>query len=192
MSQIANLKSRYLDFLKWRYPSVPAHALVTPNYMDESKTTNGLTKCIITLIQMKGWQAERVSSSGRALDNTKVVKDVLGKSKKIGSSRYIKGTSQNGTADISANIQGRSIKIEVKNKRTKDKLSPAQKKYRDQIEISGGVYYIATDFEESAQCLNQFPDNPRKLDFWQNMKKTESKQLQAFVEKMDFNKGTDF
>jgi hypothetical protein len=121
-----------------------------PDYVPKTtftdKTANGLTKCIVHWLNLNGWQAERISTTGRYIDNSKIVTDVLGNRKKIGSGKYIKGSGTNGSADISATIKGRSIKIEVKI--GKDKQSDAQKKYQEMIEKAGGVYFIATDFDE--------------------------------------------
>lgn len=121
-----------------------------PDYVAKTvytdKTANGLTKCIVHWLNLNGWQAERISTTGRYIDNSKVVTDVLGNKKKIGTGKYIKGSGTNGSADISATIKGRSIKIEVKI--GKDKQSDAQKKYQEMIEKAGGVYFIATDFDD--------------------------------------------
>ena len=52
---------------------------------------------------------------------------------------------QKGTADISATIKGRSVKIEVKIQG--DKQGAAQRTYQSQVEASGGLYFIAKDFQ---------------------------------------------
>jgi hypothetical protein len=113
-------------------------------YLD--KTANALTYAIISWINLNGYQAERISTTGRYVDNSKIVTDVLGNRKKIGSGKYIKGTGTNGSADISATIKGKSIKIEVKI--GKDKQSEAQIKYQQMIEKAGGIYFIAKNFDE--------------------------------------------
>jgi hypothetical protein len=121
-----------------------------PDYVVKTKftdkTANGLTKAIIAWINLNGYQAERISTTGRYIDNSKVVTDVLGNRKKIGSGKYIKGTGTKGSADISATIKGKSIKIEVKI--GKDKQSEAQIKYQEMIEKAGGIYFIAKNFDE--------------------------------------------
>jgi hypothetical protein len=60
--------------------------------------------------------------------------------------QWIPSGSTKGSADISATIAGRSVKIEVK--AGKDRQSEAQKKYQADIERSGGVYIIARTFGE--------------------------------------------
>lgn len=52
---------------------------------------------------------------------------------------------QNGTADISATIWGRSVKIEVKI--GNDKQSQDQKNYQKSIENAKGYYLIVKDFD---------------------------------------------
>lgn len=160
------LKEKYIEFHRFKWPSVPDHARSLPNYFGQSSKTNGLTRLILCAIRLKGWQAERISSSGRYVDNSEVVTDCIGRQKKIGSGKYIRGTTQAGTADISANIDGRSVKIEVKNAATKDRMSDKQKDYKRRIELTGGVYYVATDIESFLEWLEQFPDNPNKLEMW--------------------------
>ena len=105
------------------------------------------------------------------LDNTKMVKDVVGFQKQIGSKKYIPSTSQKGSADISATIEGRSVKIEVKNKKTKDRQSEDQKNYQSQIDFSGGIYYVAKDFESFVSWFDEnFKTNPNKLKYWEYLK----------------------
>nr|MDQ3022693.1 hypothetical protein [Bacteroidota bacterium] len=69
-----------------------------------------------------------------------------GSTRTIGSTKWIKGTGTNGTADISATIKGRSVKVEVKI--GTDKQSSFQKKYQLDIENAGGYYFIARNFQD--------------------------------------------
>lgn len=134
-----------------KYPNYPMDYIATPKYIDT--TANGLTRCIVDFLNLSGHQAERITNMGRMLDNTKVVKDVMGISRTIGSKQYIKGTGTNGTADISSTIRitiagktfGMSVKWEIK---MKDKQSEAQRQYQVTIEESGGVYHIVTSFDD--------------------------------------------
>ncbi|HJY63731.1 MAG TPA: hypothetical protein VJ455_06205 [Ignavibacteria bacterium] len=68
---------------------------------------------------------------------------------------------QPGTADISATIAGRSVKIEVKIGR--DKQSQKQKEYQRQVEASGGLYFIAKSFDQFFTWYNELftPANSR-------------------------------
>jgi hypothetical protein len=135
-----------------KYPRMPKEYVAKKTYTD--KTANGLTKCIIDWIKANGYQAERISNTGRYIDNSKIVTDSMGFQKKIGSGQYIKGTGTNGTADISATIKGRSIKCEVKI--GADRQSEAQKKYQEDIERAGGIYIIVKDFDEFMNFYKKF------------------------------------
>lgn len=139
-----HLKELYLLDCQRKYPYVPLYSI--PPYKYNDTTANGLTKCIIDFLNLNGFQAERINNTGRQIDNRKVVKDAIGNTRVIGSLEWIKGTGTNGTADISATIHGLSVKIEVKI--GKDKQSEQQREYQRQIEKAGGVYIIATSFEQ--------------------------------------------
>jgi hypothetical protein len=65
---------------------------------------------------------------------------------------WVKSTSTRGSADISATINGRSVKIEVKV--GADRQSQAQKVYQEQVEKAGGLYFIAKDFESVVEWYN--------------------------------------
>jgi hypothetical protein len=126
-----------------KHPNMHPDCIPRPVYSD--KTANGLTKMVIDWITLNGGQAERISNMGRYIDSSKVVTNVLGQRMKIGSGKFIPGAGTNGTADISAIVKGRSVKIEVK---MKDKQSDAQKKYQESVERAGGIYYIVRSFDE--------------------------------------------
>lgn len=126
-----------------KYPNVPIEDLPKAVYKDA--TANGLTKCIIDFLTLSGWQAERINNTGRMVDRRTTYTDVLGCFKAVGSIEWIKGTGTNGTADVSATIAGKSVKIEIKI--GSDKQSEAQRNYQSTIERSGGLYVIAKTFQ---------------------------------------------
>ena len=141
-----------LSIFKWHKDcektSMPPDYVPKDKFTD--KTANGLTKAIVTFINLAGGQAERISSMGRVIDGRKVVTNVLGQTGLIGSQTYIKGTSTNGTADISAIIKSKKgniipWKIEVK---MKDKQSKVQKEYEQSIIKAGGEYSIVHNWDE--------------------------------------------
>jgi len=139
-----------LEEARAKYPNVPQFALVTPRY--NVKTANGLTKAIIDYLRFRGYHAERINCMGRVVDNRRKVQDVTGKTRTIGSTLYIPTTMQKGTADISATVAGKSVKIEVKIGR--DRQSDYQKEYQRQIESSGGLYFIARNFDQFVEWIN--------------------------------------
>lgn len=147
---LKQLKDLALAFSRTKYPTFPDYARTIPSYND--RTANGLTKCIIDFLNFSGHQAERISSTGRYLDQSKVVTDILGNKKRIGTGKWIPGTGTNGTADISATIWGRSVKIEVK---INDRQSEEQQRYQLHIERSGGKYWLCKTFDEFLDRYNE-------------------------------------
>lgn len=137
------LEELYIKHTKKNYPNFPEFAIPPEKFGD--KTANELTKTICKFITYIGGQAERISNQGQYRDNTKIVTDVLGRKRKIGSGLWTKGQGTNGTADISAIYKGISFKIEVKI--GKDRMSQAQLRYQHEVEKAGAVYLIAKDFD---------------------------------------------
>ena len=131
------------------------YALTHPNYppdyipktMYKDQTANGLTRAICDFINYNGYQAERINTMGTAREKKTTDGRVIGVT-------WTKGTSTAGSADISATIKGRSVKIEVKI--GKDRQSDAQKRYQENIERAGGTYYIATNFDDFVEFFNTF------------------------------------
>ena len=152
MKPLDILKQLKQESMVESYPNVPKYAISAPKY--EDKTANGLTKCVIDYLQLSNHQAERINTMGRPIDNRKQVTDVLGRTKTIGSMTWGKSTATRGSADISATIQGRSIKIEVKI--GKDRQSEDQKVYQANIEKSGGQYWIVKNFDDFIKKYDEF------------------------------------
>jgi hypothetical protein len=141
-----------MNVLKEKYPSFPDHAIPIPKYSD--KTANGLTKCIKDFVNNSGWQAERINTTGRPIDRTKIVTDVVGFQRTVGSVEWVKGTGTKGSADLSCVIAGKSVKAEIKI--GKDRQSEHQKKYEQGITQAGGVYIIVKDFDEFIEWYDNF------------------------------------
>jgi hypothetical protein len=141
----------YTAWFKQQHPNVPNHCIPKPMHTDTS--ANALTKLVINFLKWNGHQAERISTTGRPIDNTKRVQNALGETRQIGSIEWIPGTGRKGSADISSTIKvdikgvevGLAVKWEVK---MKDKQSKAQKEYEMEIKQSAGHYYIIHNFEE--------------------------------------------
>lgn len=110
-----------------------------PTYKDD--TANGLTRCIIDYINLKGYQAERINCIGTPIP----VGDNL--------FRFGKTTMDTGTADVSATIKKLSVKIEVKV--GTDTMKKDQWEYKSKIEKAGGVYLIARSFPNFLIALHQ-------------------------------------
>jgi hypothetical protein len=128
------------------YPSVVADELYTLPKFPKADSTNGLTMAILNFINWSGGLAERTGTEGRVI-TTKSVKTASGATI-VGKSFRIK-SSNKGATDISVTWRGRTIKIEVKNKATKDtfKKDGKQAEYRDKALRAGAIHYIATDID---------------------------------------------
>lgn len=131
--------------MKAKYPNLPEHAIPTAKYQHNA---NGLTRAIIDFLKLSGHQAERISTTGRYLEE----KNSQGH--KTGRGQWIPGTSTKGSADISATIKGRSVKIEVKYGR--DIQSDYQKRYQADIERAGGQYWLVHNLDEFMLIYNNF------------------------------------
>ncbi|MCF8307852.1 MAG: hypothetical protein K9I68_02470 [Bacteroidales bacterium] len=147
---LKTLKNKAIEHNRANYPNVPDRAIPAPRY--EDKTANGLTRCIIDYIKFSGGQAERISNTGRKISQKKTFTDVIGNKRVIGQDKWIRSNMTAGTADVSAIINGRSVKIEVKI--GKDRQSPEQREYQKQVEAAGGLYIVAKSFEDFIKKLN--------------------------------------
>ena len=138
-------KQRLIDLetahLKEKYPSMPEFALAKTKWSDSS--ANALTKAVTSFINLSGYQAERINTMGVYREGKKIQ---VGENTRQLKGKYTPSTGTKGSADISATIRGRSVKIEVKY--GKDRQSEVQKKYQESIEAAGGTYFIARNFDE--------------------------------------------
>jgi hypothetical protein len=139
------LKDLQLKYKMEKYPTIPPHLIALDQWNDNG--ANALTKSIIAFLQFSGCQAERINTMGVYRKKYRTDGVAIG-------GQWTKGTGTPGSADISATIKGRSVKIEVKY--GKDRQSDAQKAYQKAIEEAGGVYVIARDFEGFLNFYEQF------------------------------------
>ncbi|WP_031530530.1 hypothetical protein [Dyadobacter crusticola] len=151
-SALTRLNSTAFEALKLKSPNVPENAIPKPRYRD--KTANDLTRSIIKWLELNGHQAERISVEGRILDTRKIITDGIGRRKIIGSVTRIKSSARIGSADISATIRGRSVKIEVKI--GNDRQSNGQSEYQKEVETAGGIYLITKTFQQFYDWYYQF------------------------------------
>jgi len=146
------LNALMIEQLKQKYPNMPEAYIPKTDWTDNS--ANALTKCVIAWIQFMGGQAERISSQGQYREGKKIPVGygIMAHTKQL-PGKWTPGQSTKGTADISATIRGRSVKIEIKQK---DKQSEAQKQYQQAIENAGGVYIIVRNFDDFVIWYNDF------------------------------------
>jgi hypothetical protein len=58
--------------------------------------------------------------------------------------------------------------VEIKNIKTKDKMSESQISYSESVSMTGGIYYVAKDFFSFyAWFKSHFEPSERKLEYWQ-------------------------
>ena len=88
---------------------------------------------------------------GRPID-TRRTYNVAGCIRQVGSLRWGKSTSTTGSADISAVVFGRAVKVEVKI--GADRQREAQRCYQSAVERAGGLYFIAKDFNTFVEWLD--------------------------------------
>jgi hypothetical protein len=146
------LNALMMEQLKQKFPNMPEAYIPKTDWTDNS--ANALTKCVIAWIQFNGGQAERISSQGQYREGAKIQvgSGIMAHTKQL-PGKWTPGQSTKGTADISATIRGRSVKIEIKQK---DKQSEAQKQYQQAIENAGGVYIIVRDFDSFVVWYDSF------------------------------------
>jgi len=132
------LKALEINYLTLKHPTMPY--ITASDWNDNS--ANALTKCIIHFLTYSGFQAERINTMGVYREGKKIQ---VGENTRQLKGTYTPSTGTKGSADISATIRGRSVKIEVKQK---DKQSEVQKQYQQSIEKAGGVYVIFRNFDD--------------------------------------------
>lgn len=126
---VKELERLALEHFRREHPNFPKYAIPPRFYRDDS--ANGLTQCIVAFIRFHGGQAERINTTGMPQQRgDRII--------------WRKSNTTKGSADISATIAGRSVKIEVKI--GPDRQSEAQCRYQTAIERAGGLYFVARDF----------------------------------------------
>jgi len=143
-----------------KYPTAIKNGLYCNPKFPDVKTTNGITTFIINLINWSGGLAERTGTEGRVIKG-KDYKTADGGTI-VGKTIRIKNSGK-GATDIAVTWKGRTIKIEVKNKHTKDRFKEIdtktgkqskQAEYRDKAIRAGAIHYIATDVDSFLSWWN--------------------------------------
>lgn len=139
---IKELENMVFEFRKKR----DGDNAVKKYYFDRKATE--LEECIIHYtFCFNGCFAEKICSMGRSVE-------------KSGSYIFVPNNNTTGQADLSLTILGKSIKIEVKCKYTRDQYqNQAQKKYQKQIERAGGIYLLIREFSEFKNWFDNYVQN---------------------------------
>ena len=156
------LKEALLKSERAKHPGYPEH-LTMPIKAYKITTANGLTNAIKDFIKAHGFQAERVNTMGIPKDNRKIITDVMGFQRMIGSIDYRPSGSTTGSADIHASIpikgsNGFAVSVKIEIKIGRDKQSEAQLKYADQVRAAGGIYIVVHNLEEFFNWWDNFVD----------------------------------
>jgi hypothetical protein len=129
MNAFKELKELERETKRKQYPNIPDHALPYRTFSDA--TTNELTQSIIAWLTLNGHYCSRIQSQGQWNQRLKM---------------FIKSNVKKGIGDIMAVVWGKTLMIEVKVGR--DKLSEHQIKTQQQVAESGGLYYVARNFQD--------------------------------------------
>lgn len=127
-----------LQHFKSNFPNFDFKLLLKQPYRDD--TENGLIKCIIDFIKLKGGQAFFIQSNHNLTQDQKFSK----RSCNALSLNEIITNNFNSNANISANIKGEAVKIEIN--KGNDQRSVYDLIDQTLIEASGCLYFIAKDF----------------------------------------------
>lgn len=119
------------DYTRWYYAnrSIDKSMQIVNKFYDNS--ANELTKAIMIWFKINGHFAARINS-GATYDP------------RLGIYRKGSGATA-GMADINAVVKGKSISVEVKY--GKDRIRESQIKVKSEIELAGGIYFIARTFD---------------------------------------------
>lgn len=128
------------DRKREQYPNVSTHCLPRSKFSDSS--ANNLTKAILAWLELNGHKAWRQSSEGRYRQGHQYT-DCIGRVH-IAKGKFIPGTNK-GHGDVASIIGGQFVSWEVK---MKDKQSEKQKQFQEEVEASGGKYFIVRSFDE--------------------------------------------
>ena len=135
------LRQMKLDYIKAESPAFfglsGGYKMKTNPYTD--KTANLLTRAIIDWLNYSGHYANRINVMGTVRKET--VQMIQGNT--MEKTHYTPSTTNKGTADITAIVNGQHWSIEVKI--GKDRMSINQLKEMERVTKAGGKYIVATN-----------------------------------------------
>jgi len=149
MTAIKALTELLKEEKRLKYPTIPEHA-ITVNTFGTLKPEKREKKRIEAFLNVSGHRAFIVENRGFRKDNTQLVTDVIGRTKRIGSIEFVSSGMRRGIEDISATINGKTVAIELKRiyKKGKDRQSKDQIQEQKRVENSGGIYLIVNSFQD--------------------------------------------
>lgn len=152
MKAIEVLKEMIKEDMRKRYPSLPEHA-ISANTFETMKPEKREKKRIEKFLNLSGNYGAIIENRGQRTDNRKVVTDVLGRQKVIGSVQFIGSGMRKGIVDVKAIIKGRAVDIELKREyaKGKDRMSDHQKEEMERVTNAGGIYMVVSSFDDFYQ-----------------------------------------
>jgi hypothetical protein len=150
MTWIARYHAAHKEHFRRSYPSAYASGHYTPPMIPRVTKANGMTLAIVNFINWSGYNATRISSAGRLVGDAVTVTE---SGTRLRTQKFIPGPTRKGTADITATIKGRSVKIEVKV--GKDRPSQEQLKEQARERAAGGIYEFIADMGEFFALYDQ-------------------------------------
>lgn len=146
------LKELSTAIIAKKYSSIPAHA--RPIVRLGEGSANELTKSILAYFEFKGIKAWRQSSEGRFIQG-KEYTDWMGRKKQEKGQYIPRAGGAKGSADITATLPPLGRRLEVEVKYGKDRQSPDQKKFQEEIEAMGGIYIIVRTWDDFITKMKQ-------------------------------------
>ena len=130
---ILELERMALAANREKYPNLPESARYIGKF---SKTANGLTKCIMEYVKLRGGFCARINTMGV-----------------IRSGKWTRSGSTLGMPDLQGVFNGLPFYVEVKH--GQDRLSEIQRKRIAELEEAGAKVFVAHDFEGFFEWFNE-------------------------------------
>jgi len=125
---VKELECLYFSFY-YKNRNTPQGLQIKKIFRDD--TANGLTECVCKWLELNGFFAARINTTGTY--NVKL-------------KRFVFSGSKKGMADVTSVINGKHISIEIKI--GNDRPRPEQLKVKTEIEKAGGNYIFVRNFDD--------------------------------------------
>jgi len=126
-SDVKELEAMADAAVQLRYKNIEAKYLAPRKYRDD--TANGLTQCIVTYCNLKGYFASRLNNMGV-----------------FRGGKYTRSTARRGLPDVLITKDAKSIFCECKIGR--DRMSEHQEKVKAEQQQSGGIYITVRSYSD--------------------------------------------
>ena len=168
LSKVCNEESyKYLqEWIIKQNPNMPYPMDPMQYFYSKTNHRQYLSKWIEAVIskvlKSKGADPQKANDAGTYRDNTKIVTDIIGIQRKIGSGNWTKTSNvKPGRADITCFFKGRMLNLEVKV--GNDKMSDLQKIEEIRAKNNNEEYIIIKTIEDFLILLQNGEDNFRNI-----------------------------